>query len=234
MSEADLVERFELRLAQRREADGPADPADAADLARWGDSFALWPDQPAEFRRVWTGCYAAMHRLAGRLVAMVADALDMAPPPELLRDWTTRQWSNLVANHYPAARRDADARAGALPAAHRYRRPHPPVDRRPHGRTRGAGRRRRRVGADTGAAGRGAGPGGRLAATLERRAHPREPPPRGQSRRRERGPRPRDASRWSISIIPDMETVIGGEDGARLVAGDHVRRRQRLETPVIA
>ncbi len=230
---ADLVERFELRLAQRREEEGPADPANAADLARWGDSFALWPDRPAEFRDVWMGYYAAMHHLASRLIGMAAEALGMAPQPDILRDWTTRQWSNLVVNHYPPQL--------ATPAAGRMRsRPHTDIggltilwtdDR--------TGGLEARIGGDggwvpvhvpSGALLVQAGDllrrwtGGRIPANIHRVVNPAP----GSDASRE--------GRFSVVYFhhPDMETVIGGEDGVPLVAGEHVRRRQRLETPVIA
>ena len=230
---ADLVERFELRLAQRREADGPADPENAADLARWGDSFTLWPDQPADFREVWMRYYAAMHRLAGRLVDMTTDALGMAPPPDIRRDWTVRQWSNLVVNHYPPQL--------AAPAAGRMRsRPHTDIggftilwtDDRSGGLEARIGDRGAWVPVHVppGALLVQAGDllrrwtGGRVPANNHRVVNP----PPGSAAARQ--------GRFSVVYFPhpDMDTVIGGEDGAPLVAGEHVRRRQRLETPVVA
>ena len=221
---------------QRMQAESDADRPDA-DLverfARWSESFALWPDQPAGFRDIWMRHYAAMHRLASRVLAMSTEALGMAPTADTLHDWTTRQWSNLVVNHYPPQL--------AAPEAGRMRsRPHTDIggltilwtdDR--------TGGLEARIGGDGGWVPVHIPPGallvqagdllrrwtgGRIPANLHRVVNPAP------------GSEAAAAGRFSVVYFhhPDMETAIGGEDGAPLIAGEHVRRRQRLETPVVA
>lgn len=73
----DLVERFECQ-----------------DL----DTFAAWPAEPAGFAEAWTAYYRAAGDLAGRLVRLAAEVLDL--PEADLPAWTDDHFANLVANHY--------------------------------------------------------------------------------------------------------------------------------------
>lgn len=88
---ADLMERYELRLA-RGQSHLP--------LQEWADGFSHWPQEPVEFRTAWARFYAAMHALAARLTTMIGDGLSL--PASDLRAWTTEQHSNLVLNHFHA------------------------------------------------------------------------------------------------------------------------------------
>jgi|GEM_PF-35874 len=226
---ADLVERFELRLAQRNAAEGVPDPADAAGLADWARSFTLWPRRPEGFAPLWTQTYASLHRLGSRLVGMIADQL--ALPPELLEAWTVRQWSNLVVNHYPPQLEPppegrvrsrphtdiggftllwSDDTCGGLEARIGPDRSWVPVYFPPDAILVQAGDLLTRWTA------------GRIPANIHRVVNPE--------------PGSETALRGRFSVVyfhhPDMQTTITGEDGRSLVAAEHVRRRQRLETPV--
>ena len=230
---ADLVERYELRLAQRTLSDAPLDLADAAGLARWGSSFTLWPSQPAGFRDIWTRYYAAMHDLSTRLVRLLADGLDI--DGGTLDAWTVRQWSNLVVNHYPPLH-------GALhtPEPGRMRsKPHTDIggltilwsDDRTGGLEAriGAGGSWVPVHIPPGALLVQAGDlltrwtGGRIPSNIHRVVNPA-----AGSEAARRG-------RFSVVYFhhPDMETTIRDESGRTLVAAEHVRRRQRLDTPIL-
>jgi isopenicillin N synthase-like dioxygenase len=59
-----------------------------------------WPGRPAGLRDAWQAYHDAMFQLTARLVAMLVDALGIEPGP--LPAWCDEQFSNLVANHYPA------------------------------------------------------------------------------------------------------------------------------------
>jgi isopenicillin N synthase-like dioxygenase len=227
----DLVERFELRLAQRTEADGPVDLSDAAAIARWGEPFALWPSQPAEFAKIWTQYYASMHDLCVRLVDLVADGLDL--DRTTLDAWTTRQWSNLVVNHYPPQHRPPIAgrtrsrphtdiggftilwsndRTGGLEARIGDGGSWVPVDFPPDALLIQAGDLLTRW------------TGGRIPSNIHRVINPQ---PGSDAAR---------LGRFSVVYFhhPDMDTTITDEHGAILLAAEHVRRRQRLDTAVHA
>jgi isopenicillin N synthase-like dioxygenase len=75
----DLLERFEVQELDR---------------------FERWPDRPVGLSAVWTAYYDACHALSNRIVGLLATELDL--PADELAAWTTRQFANLCANHYPA------------------------------------------------------------------------------------------------------------------------------------
>ena len=75
----DLVERFE-----------------AQEL----DTFAMWPERPAELRRTWESYYAECARVTSALVVCLAEGLDL--PGSELDAWTGHQYANLCVNNYPA------------------------------------------------------------------------------------------------------------------------------------
>ncbi len=224
----DLVERFELRLAQRSPEMPPPGPDDAAGLAAWADSFALWPEAPAGFAATWTRSYSRMHHFASQLLTLLADGLDLGRPG--LEDWTARQWSNLVLNHYPPQHRP--------PEAGRVRsRPHTDIggftllwsnDRTGGLEARAPDRSWRTVDIPPGTLLIQAGDlltrwtRGRIPSNLHRVVNPA---PGSEAARN---------GRYSVVYFhhPDMGTTITGEDGHELLASEHVRRRQRLETPV--
>nr|WP_321986730.1 2OG-Fe(II) oxygenase family protein [uncultured Lichenicoccus sp.] len=223
----DLVERFELRLAQRSPDRPPPAPDDVSGLAAWAESFTLWPAEPEAFSATWTRSYARMHRFASQLVTLLADGLDLRAG---LQDWTVRQWSNLVLNHYPPQH--------APPEAGRVRsRPHTDIggftllwsnDRTGGLEARASDRSWRTVDIPQGTLLIQAGDlltrwtRGRIPSNLHRVVNP----PAGSEAARN--------GRYSVVYFhhPDMGTTITGEDGRDLVASEHVRRRQRLETPV--
>ncbi len=59
-----------------------------------------WPATPAALRPAWEAYHAAMFELAGHLIGMLAAELRI--DPARLAPWQAGQYSNLVANHYPA------------------------------------------------------------------------------------------------------------------------------------
>jgi isopenicillin N synthase-like dioxygenase len=59
-----------------------------------------WPTHPADLRAVWAEYHAAMFGLAGAVIGLLV--AELALDASLLGDWCERQYSNLVANHYPA------------------------------------------------------------------------------------------------------------------------------------
>ena len=75
----DLVERFE---AQELE------------------TFAMWPERPAELRATWEAYYAECARVTGELMERLAEGLDL--PGVELEAWTDRQYANLCVNNDPA------------------------------------------------------------------------------------------------------------------------------------
>lgn len=225
----DLVERFELRLAQRTASDPSVATMDAASRAAWGRSFALWPDQPPGFAEIWTDAYAGMHHLANRLIRLLADGLELEESGS--GDWTSRQWSNLVLNHYPPQHRP--------PVAGRVRsRPHTDIggftllwsnDRTGGLESQVAPGRWRPVEIPPGTLLVQAGDlltrwsRGRIPSNVHRVVNPA---PDSEAARN---------GRFSVVYFhhPDMGTAIQGEDGQVLLASEHVRRRQRLETSVL-
>jgi isopenicillin N synthase-like dioxygenase len=105
-SPPDLKESFNL---------GPFDRT-ATDLAALGLGTAriVWPERPAGFRDAWTAYYRAMEGLAGRLLAVMARALDL--PDDHFAPAFTRHTSALRALHYPPLHRPPEPgqlRAGA-------------------------------------------------------------------------------------------------------------------------
>jgi isopenicillin N synthase-like dioxygenase len=59
-----------------------------------------WPPTPATLRPAWERYHAAMFDLATAIVGLLADGLGL--DPAVLPAWQGGQYSNLVANHYPA------------------------------------------------------------------------------------------------------------------------------------
>jgi isopenicillin N synthase-like dioxygenase len=90
-ADALLLERYELALP---------DPAPFASDAAWAAGFSMWPENPARMAATWAAYYRTARALTNRVVEMIADALGL--PPADLPAWTTRQHSNLCANHYLA------------------------------------------------------------------------------------------------------------------------------------
>jgi isopenicillin N synthase-like dioxygenase len=82
---------------------GPVDVPDEAyyRCAAAYPSFApnVWPERPAELRRIWTAYYGAMEGLAFQIARMFALALDL--PEEFFRDTIDRHISGIRVNHYP-------------------------------------------------------------------------------------------------------------------------------------
>jgi isopenicillin N synthase-like dioxygenase len=59
-----------------------------------------WPATPPTLRPAWEAYHAAMFGLASALVGLLARELEF--DPSVLPAWQDGQYSNLVANHYPA------------------------------------------------------------------------------------------------------------------------------------
>jgi isopenicillin N synthase-like dioxygenase len=59
-----------------------------------------WPPVPLGLRPAWERYHAAMFELAATVIGFVVDELDL--DRSVLRAWQDDQYSNLVANHYPA------------------------------------------------------------------------------------------------------------------------------------
>jgi len=59
-----------------------------------------WPPAPAELRPAWEAYHEAMFAFAGAVVGLLAEELGV--DPGVLPAWQEGQYSNLVANHYPA------------------------------------------------------------------------------------------------------------------------------------
>jgi len=104
----DLKESFSV---------GPSTPPPAgtsAEEASFVFSENLWPRNPAGFQEAWLEYYAAMTRLAGRLMQLFALALKL--PRHHFDDFLRNPISALRANHYPAlghAPQPEQLRAGA-------------------------------------------------------------------------------------------------------------------------
>jgi isopenicillin N synthase-like dioxygenase len=75
----DLVERFEAQELQ---------------------TFAMWPERPAELRATWEAYYGECARVTSVLMERLAEGLDL--PGGELGAWTDRQHANLCVNNYPA------------------------------------------------------------------------------------------------------------------------------------
>jgi isopenicillin N synthase-like dioxygenase len=69
-----------------------------------------WPPVPVALRPAWEAYHAAMFALAARIVGLLAEALDL--DRSVLPAWQDGQYSNLVANHYPA--QDVAPKAGQV------------------------------------------------------------------------------------------------------------------------
>jgi isopenicillin N synthase-like dioxygenase len=82
----ELLERFEVNLSP---GSGGATTQDN-----------LWPERPAELQTTYTDYAAALHHLTSDLMALLVGELDL--PEADLAAWQERQYSNLVANLYPA------------------------------------------------------------------------------------------------------------------------------------
>ena len=59
-----------------------------------------WPPTPAALRHAWEQYHAAMFDLAARIIGLLAAELEL--DRSVLAAWQEDQYSNLVANHYPA------------------------------------------------------------------------------------------------------------------------------------
>ncbi|HEY3672706.1 MAG TPA: 2OG-Fe(II) oxygenase family protein [Acidimicrobiia bacterium] len=59
-----------------------------------------WPPVPVALRLAWEAYHAAMFELAARVIGVLAG--ELAVDPGVLPAWQAGQYSNLVANHYPA------------------------------------------------------------------------------------------------------------------------------------
>jgi isopenicillin N synthase-like dioxygenase len=59
-----------------------------------------WPPVPVELRPAWEAYHAALFDLATAIIGLLADELDL--DRAVLPPWQQGQYSNLVANHYPA------------------------------------------------------------------------------------------------------------------------------------
>lgn len=90
----DLKETFRI---------GHIEPGEDAYAERARASYYapnLWPQQPADFRTVWTRYYRQMEQLAALLMQSFAVALDL--PESFFSDKIDRHISHLQANLYPA------------------------------------------------------------------------------------------------------------------------------------
>lgn len=87
--QADLLERFELRLDAKHAS---------SDRQAWADTFPAWPDTPDNFRPSWTRMYFALRELANRVMTLIAEELGRADDD--LQPWTANQHANLVGIHY--------------------------------------------------------------------------------------------------------------------------------------
>jgi isopenicillin N synthase-like dioxygenase len=224
----NLVERFEVRLASRS-ATNPAPAATDDDgIAAWAASFALWPENPPGFAHTWTRFYAEMHALTSRLIEMIAEAL--ALDDRTLEDWTTRQWSDLVLNHYPP---QSEAPAPGLVRNH----PHTDFgaltliwsnDRTGGLESHVRGGEWRKVDFMPGAMLLQAGDmltrwtHGRIPSNVHRVVNPEQ----GSDAARE--------GRYSVVYFhhPDMATTIVDASGHAMIAEEHVRNREKLKTSV--
>jgi isopenicillin N synthase-like dioxygenase len=63
------------------------------------EDFELWPERPTEMRAIWLAYYKACRDLASRIVAMIAESLDL--PEGDVDAWTERAFCNLAVNNYP-------------------------------------------------------------------------------------------------------------------------------------
>lgn len=86
----ELLERLEENLCPS--AGGPDNPGNR------------WPSRPSGLRPLWERYHEAMFALTCRLLTRLAAALDLDrdTDPPTLPAWCEGQFSNLVANHYPA------------------------------------------------------------------------------------------------------------------------------------
>lgn len=82
----ELLERLEANLSPI--AGGPDSPDN------------LWPSRPSSLRPAWEAYADGLSGLTSRLVALLAEGLDL--PGADLPAWTRDQFSNVVANFYPA------------------------------------------------------------------------------------------------------------------------------------
>jgi isopenicillin N synthase-like dioxygenase len=102
----DLKESFNL---------GPLDrTADELAALGLGSARILWPEHPPGFRAAWTAYYRAMEGLSGRLLELMATALDL--PADHFAGSFSRHTSALRALHYPpldGAPERGQLRAGA-------------------------------------------------------------------------------------------------------------------------
>ncbi len=90
---------------------GPAGPGpDPAE--RWIRSPSLWPDEPASLPASWSALYRAFSAVSGRLLSVMAQALDL--PPGHFEPLIDRHTGAMRAIHYPAI--EGDPPPGALRA----------------------------------------------------------------------------------------------------------------------
>jgi isopenicillin N synthase-like dioxygenase len=83
------LERYEVALT---------DPKTFDTSDQWLSQYAQWPSQPPELREIWGVYYRSMWRLTERIIALLADALEL--PAADVPAWTDDQHSNLCINHY--------------------------------------------------------------------------------------------------------------------------------------
>jgi isopenicillin N synthase-like dioxygenase len=61
--------------------------------------FDLWPQEPAQMRRIWSEYYEACAQVTEKITYMLAEALEL--PEDDVPAWTSRQFCNLAVNNYP-------------------------------------------------------------------------------------------------------------------------------------
>ncbi|MDO8826872.1 2OG-Fe(II) oxygenase family protein [Methylophaga sp.] len=88
---ADLMERFELRFESALMTE---------DRNLWAETFKAWPEQPENFKPSWTKLYFGLRDLSSQIMEMIAEGIGRID--EDMSAWTTKQHSNLVANHFYA------------------------------------------------------------------------------------------------------------------------------------
>jgi isopenicillin N synthase-like dioxygenase len=97
-----LGQKLPPDLRESYRAGPEATPGDAYYTSDAASRFFMpnvWPDQPEAMRAVWQCYYAAMEDLAGRLMQIFAEALEL--PQTWFADKIDRAISQLVAQHYP-------------------------------------------------------------------------------------------------------------------------------------
>lgn len=107
VSNPDLKESFSVGPDCLGPVTAGPDPAEA-----WLRSPSLWPSEPASLQASWTACYRALSEVAGRLLSLMALALDL--PADHFAPLIDRHTGAMRAINYPAI--DGEPPPGSLRA----------------------------------------------------------------------------------------------------------------------